>query len=415
MYRILDRHSVPDYVRSLPAVVEVLGNAEALVVEEIGNGNLNFVYRVRRADDPSRSVILKQAVPYLRMVGEDWPLARDRMTYEIRALTLYNNLVPSFVPRIYHADEQMSTLVLQCLDDHIILRQGLIAGNRYPEVARHIGIFLAETLFKTSTLAMESQARRRLMSQFALNSELCKLTEEFIFTFPYMEHESNYSNPATDEWARQNLRNNRAYKLNVLKFKDLFLTKADALLHADLHTGSLMVNQSESYVIDMEFAYFGPFGFDVGKIIANFFMCATSHLHRSADREFVFWLLDQALNVWRTFAEHVLQLWDAALDSAMLTPGLLDSAELGEYKGRFLQALLRDSVGFAACSLARRTLGIAGVGDIRDIEDLEIRSRLEIINLKLSLRLMEQHEVVSSIEDVSALIHDFYNAQPQLQ
>jgi 5-methylthioribose kinase len=415
MYRILDRNSVCDYLRSIPALAEVLGDAHSLEVAEIGDGNLNFVYRVSRTDDPSRSVILKQAVPYLRMVGEEWPLSRDRMTFEIRALTLYNELVPGFVPRIYHADESMSTLVMQCLNDHIILRHGLVAGTRYPNAARHIGAFLAATLFKTSAFCMESQARRQLMHRFTLNAELCKLTEEFIFTFPYMEHDSNYSNPPTDRWARQHLRNNSDYKLNVLKFKELFITKADALLHADLHTGSLMVNQAETYVIDMEFAYFGPFGFDVGKIMANFWMCATSHLHRSDDHTMVDWLVDQAFVVWRVFSEQFLELWADAPGSAMLLPGLLSDTELDDYKQRFMQRLLQETVGFAACSIARRTLGIAGVADIRGIEDPELRSKLEIINLELSMLLMDRHHAVENIDDVVRLVSSFYRDQPNIQ
>lgn len=392
--------------------MEVLGDVESLEVTEIGDGNLNFVYRVSNSGDPTRSVIVKQAVPYLRMVGEEWPLSRDRMTYEIRALALYNELVPDFVPRIYHADETMSTLVMQCLDDHIILRHGLVAGTRYPDAGRHIGEFLAETLFRTSAFSMESQARRQLMDRFTLNSELCKLTEEFIFTFPYMEHSSNYSNPATDQWAREHLRNNSEYKLNVLKFKELFIAKTDALLHADLHTGSLMVNQSETYVIDMEFAYFGPFGFDVGKIMANFWMCATSHLHRSADRDMVNWLVDQAFVVWRVFAARFLELWAEVPESAMLIPGFLSESEASSYRTRFMKRLLQETVGFAACSVARRTLGIAGVADIRGVEDPEIRSTLEVINLELSLLLMQRHESVASIEEVVDLVSGFYRAKP---
>lgn len=414
MYEILDRDSIPDYLRSIPAVVDILGSTGSLEILEIGDGNLNFVFRVSRTDDPSRAVILKQAVPYLRMVGEEWPLGRDRMTYEIRALTLYNELVPGSVPRIFHADEEMSTLVMQYLSDHIILRHGIMAGTRYPDVGRHIGIFLAETLFKTSALFMESGTRRQLMDKFTLNVELCKLTEEFVFTFPYMEHDSNYSNPSTDVWARRNLRNNLDYKLNVLTLKDLFITKADALLHADLHTGSLMVNQSETFVIDMEFAYFGPFGFDVGKIMANFFMAATSHLHRSSDHLLVNWLLDQAFVVWQVFADRFMELWAETTESAMLMPGLLDQTELQEYQKRFFQKLLRETVGFAACSIARRTLGIAGVAEIRDIEDAQLRSQLEIINLDLSMRLMAAHDSVENINDVSALTTDFFNAQPNI-
>ena len=231
--------------------------------------------------------------------------------------------------------------------------------------------------------------------------------------FPYMEHESNYSNPATDQWARENIHTDTQYKLDVLEFKDLFLAKADALLHADLHTGSLMVNQAESYVIDMEFAYFGPFGFDVGKVISNFLLSCTSHLYRSGGAEYRSWLIDQIEVIWTTFATRFDELWVAPGDSAMLVDGLLTAEEFSTLRSQFMVELLRESAGFAACSMARRTLGIAGVADIRDIEDLDVRSTLEISNLKLSKQLMAQRNELSSIDDLLAVVRAHF-AQPIL-
>ncbi len=407
-YKILDKNSIPDYIDGLPKVLEILGKGQDLDIEEVGDGNLNFVFKIRRSGFPERSVVLKQAVPYLRMVGEEWPLSRDRMTFEIRALHAYNDLVPQFVPTVYHSDEEMSVLVMQNLDEHTVVRHRMIQGTVFPKIGHHIGTFLAETLFRTSSLGMSSIDRRRLMDQFNLNDELCKLTEEFIFTFPYMEHESNYTNPATDEFARANLRCDTEYKLGVLKFKELFLTKTDALLHADLHTGSLMANSEETYVIDMEFAFFGPFGFDIGKIIANFLMCYTSHFLHSNDDAYQQWLLTEAMTIWKKFETRFLELWDSHGSSAMLVEKFLTGKELMEYKARFMRKILHDSLGFCACSLARRTLGIAGVADIRDICDLHVRSQLEIINLKLSHKLLLMHDKINTIEQLESTVRSFY-------
>ena len=415
-YRILDRESLPEYLSGIPAVLSVLHDGQPVTasdidIVEIGDGNLNFVYRVTSQADVSRSVIVKQAVPYLRMVGEEWPLSRDRMTFEIRALQIYNEVVPDLVPTIFHADEEMSTLVMQYLDDHIILRQGMIDGIYYPKVAEHIGGFLAETLFRTSAWSMSSEERRALMDRFTMNAELCKLTEEFIFTFPYMEHESNYSNPTTDAWAKANIHTDTQYKLDVLRFKDLFVAKTDALLHADLHTGSLMVNEAESYVIDMEFAYFGPFGFDVGKVISNFLLAATSHFERDGGAEYRTWLIDQIAVIWDTFHDRFLALWRESADSTMLVDGLLTDAEFDRLADQFMLDLLRESAGFCACSMARRTVGIAGVADVRDIEDSERRAALEIANLKLSKKVMAERHELSTIADLQSLARDFYASQ----
>jgi len=408
-YRILDRASVPAYLAQIPAVTNVLGPGAKLDITEIGDGNLNYVYRVSNSEDSSKSVIVKQAVPFLRMAGEGWPLSRDRMRYEIRALTTYGELVPNLVPKIYHADEEMSTVVMQCLDDHIILRMGMIEGVSYPDVAEHIGYFMAETLFKTSAWSMGSLERRELMDQYTLNTELCKLTEDFIFTFPYLVHESNYSNPATDQWAIANIHNDYEYKRDVLSFKALFVSKTEALLHGDLHSGSIMVNQDETYIIDPEFAFFGPISFDVGKVIANFLLCCTSHYHRSGGADYRQWLLEQIPVIWNTFASRFLELWENAGESTMLTNGLLSDEDQVQFRADFMMNVLQDAAGFAACSMARRTLGIAGVADIRDIEDIEIRSNLEIFNLKLSKRLMSERRTLKTFDDFLALIHDFYS------
>jgi len=242
-----------------------------------------------------------------------------------------------------------------------------------------------------------------------MNTELCKLTEDFIFTFPYMEHESNYSNPATDVWARENIHTDSQYKLDVLAFKTLFVSKTEALLHGDLHSGSIMVNQTDSYVIDMEFAFFGPIAFDVGKTIGNFLLCCTSHYYRSGGTEYRQWLLQQIEVIWNTFDRHFVERWTQAGESTMLTNGLLSKDEQAQYRHTFMRTLLQDAAGFAACSMARRTLGIAGVADIRDIEDTDIRSKLEIANLRFSKRLMAERKSLNTVEDLLALIKNFYS------
>ena len=408
-YRILDKDTIPSYLADIPAVVKILGGISNLTISEIGDGNLNYVYRVSNARDDKRSVIVKQAVPFLRLAGESWPLAKDRMRYEIRAFSAYSELVPSFVPDIYFADEDMSTIVMQCLDDHIILRVGMNAGVRYPRVAEHTGLFMAETLFKTSAWSMQSVERRTLLDRFTMNTDLCKLTEDFIFTFPYIEHESNYSNPATDEWVRENIHQDHEYKRNVLHFKELFTSKTEALLHGDLHSGSMMVNQDESYVIDTEFAFFGPISFDVGKVFSNYLLSCTSHFARSGGPDYQQWILEQIPVIWNTFEARFIELWEQSGNSTLYVAGFLSIEELGKLRSDHMVQILRDAAGFAACSMARRTIGIAGVVDIRGIEDVATRSTLEIFNLKLSKQLMKQRRELNNINDLLLLVHDFYS------
>ena len=43
-------------------------------------------------------------------------------------------------------------------------------------------------------------------------------------------------------------------------------------MHGDLHSGSIMVTEKETYVIDPEFAFYGPMGFDIGALIGNLYL-----------------------------------------------------------------------------------------------------------------------------------------------
>ncbi len=409
-YYILEPNLLPAYLSTIPNISDHIGNCDDLSITEIGDGNLNYVYKVSSRTDDAKSIIVKQAVPYLRMAGEAWPLGRERMLYEIRALSAHNDLVPQFVPTVIHADEAMSTVVMQCLNEHIILRSGMIEGVEYPNVGSHIGHFLADTLFKTSALSMDSAKRREMMHRFTLNTELCKLTEDFIFKFPFQPHESNYSNPATDRWVEENIHTDERYKTDVLHFKQLFISKAEALLHGDLHSGSVMVNEHETFVIDPEFAFFGPISFDVGKIISNFILCCTAHCERNGGKHYQDWILSQIPVIWNTFESRFLELWSEKTDDSTLSEkSLLSDKGLGDFRTRFLIETLQDAIGFAACSMARRTIGIAGVADIRDIEDVAIRSKLEIANLKLSKHLMQSRSEITDIDALSRTLLDFYS------
>ena len=69
----------------VPAVWARLGaQADGDVrITEVGDGNLNLVFVVA---GPRETVVVKQALPYVRCVGESWPLTLDRAFYEHAAL-----------------------------------------------------------------------------------------------------------------------------------------------------------------------------------------------------------------------------------------------------------------------------------------------------------------------------------------
>src|SRR5258707_14087899 len=102
---------------------------------EFGDCNLNQVFIVRR---PAAAVVVKQALPYLRIVGDAWLLPLRRSFFEYQALSEEARHVPHLVPKPYHFDEPAAAMVMEYLTPHIILRKGFIRGTVYTKLAGHI-------------------------------------------------------------------------------------------------------------------------------------------------------------------------------------------------------------------------------------------------------------------------------------
>lgn len=97
--------------------------------------------------------VTAKALPYVRLIGESWPMTKERAYFEAVALKEHGRWCPDNVPEVYHFDRTMSLIGMRYLEPpHIILRKGLIAGVEYPLLAEHISEYMAKTLFHTSLL-----------------------------------------------------------------------------------------------------------------------------------------------------------------------------------------------------------------------------------------------------------------------
>lgn len=195
----------------------------------------------------------------------------------------------------------MSLIVMEYLAPPFqTLRKGILAGQIYPNMARQITEFLSKSLFFTSALALKSVAFRAKRVEYH-NPELCCATEQVIFMDAYYDAPSNaYLKPELNEDVKD-LCADVAAKVAIGRLRSLFLSKCQALIHADFHTGSVMVTQNELYVIDSEFAFCGPMAFDIGKFIGNLLLTyyaldghETDNQPRTTQQE---WLLDSAIKV----------------------------------------------------------------------------------------------------------------------
>lgn len=372
---------------------EVFPTGEELVSREIGDGNLNLVFHITQPAT-GRSLIIKQALPYAKVVGESWPLSLDRAKIESEALVMQGELAPGLTPRVYKTDTDLALTVMEDLSDHVIMRRGLIEGGVYPKFAEHISEFMARALFFTSDLGMNQQEKKRLVQSF-INPDLCKITEDLIFQDPYFDVDTNSIEDHIRD-AAEAIWKNEALLLEVAHLREKFLTHAQALLHGDLHTGSIFITPQSTKVIDPEFAYYGPIGFDVGAVIANLLLNYASQEHWSADadarRDRRAYLLGTIREIWNLFEEKFRKLWNEhGVDRVSRAPG---------YQDDYMRRLLQDTIGFAGAKTVRRIYGLSHVADIDTIPDAAARERAQRMALAIGTGLIMRNRQAESIEDV---------------
>jgi 5-methylthioribose kinase len=303
----------------------------------------------------------------------------------------------------------MSVLIMQNLCHHGILRTALIQGRYFPRLAEDLSTFLAETLFYSSDFALPSEEKKAMVSKSA-NSDMCKITEEFVFTYPFEHHDMNDYNPILEQSIIDSIQKTPDVRAHVAQMKYMFMNKPEALLHGDFHTSSVMVNKQETFVIDPEFSFVGPMGFDIGALIANLYLNYFSHAHNSSAESVNYsqWLLQTIDDLWYKFEGKFLLLWaehEQSAQSAFMGKDLTGDCHQ-TFRHSFLQQVFSDALGFTACKMIRRILGVAKVADFMQFEDQCFRAKLETQALKMATTMLLNRHAYTNIADVNKLAED---------
>ena len=403
-YRSLSDTSVVDFLAALPDIRSRLGS-QPWTVREVGDGNLNLVFLV---NGPAGAVCVKQSLPYVRAAGESWPLPLERSYFEQAYYHHVGEHVKGLAPEVYHYDPAMFAIVMEQLSPHIIMRRGLIAGNRYPDAARAVGEYIARASFFTSDLAVPLDKKFDGVADFARNQALIRITAELVFADPYRVMDRNrWTSPELDGLAAD-VRADGPLKAAASRLGHKFLSSTEALIHGDLHTGSVMVTQTDTRVMDPEFAMYGPIGFDLGAFLANILMSYFSQPgHATADndrRDLQPWLLEQVPVFWQAFAERFVQLWsdlsngDAYPKNLFSAPSDWPAFEAEQQ--RTLARLFADMIGFAGVKTIRRIFGFAHNADFELIEDRAARAKAETNAVRLARLFLLEPERFTTPEDI---------------
>jgi 5-methylthioribose kinase len=391
--------TVAAYVAQRPALAARIRIGAPLDVVEVGDGNLNLVFIVH--DDEGASLVLKQSLPHVR-TDPSWPMTRERSAREALVLRTHESADAEHVPALYDFDSTNYVLAIENLNDHAVWRSELNEGRVHGFAAAEIGRYIARTAFHTSVFGLDPIKQKKLAAA-SINPELCEITEDLVFTEPYIEHPHNVVLPANEPDVAA-LRADRSLlgEIGIAKYR--FMTSAQSLIHGDLHTGSVFVRDASDGVspsvraFDSEFGFFGPTGFDLGALWANFVIAAARAL-ALGDADRASEILELPASLWNAFEAEFRSLWPARLDTRIWGDDVLDTL-LAEFR--------QDAAVYAGAKAIRRIIGFAKASDIETLDPV-LREGAARGVLRAGRALILERRALDTVEALSAETHAILN------
>lgn len=359
-YEFLNKDNISEYLSSKKVFANLIDAKNLVEFKEVGDGNLNLVFIMK--DSLGKGIVLKQALPYVRLVGPDWPMTPSRARIEFETSVIHSQFANNLVPEIYDYDQARYIIAMEDLSDHKVWRGALNDGLRFEGVAAPLGNYVAKTAFGTSIFNLGQEKHKTEVAR-AINPGLCLITEDLVFSEPYFENGRNSYLPANEKDA-QELANDKEMvnEIGILKYK--FMTAAESLIHGDLHTGSVMIKCEDKQVassvkaIDSEFSFYGPIGFDLGALVANYNIAA-ARACALGNIEQMNWALSLPEQTWQEFEKEFRALWPKRVDKRVFTDEVLEE---------LIKTWRSDTLGYAGAKMARRIVGLAKTSDIETLE-----------------------------------------------
>jgi 5-methylthioribose kinase len=408
-YEPLTIETLADRLGSVDAICKIVGDdTSRWKIDEVGDGNLNLVYTV---SSNSGNIIVKQALPYVRLVGDSWPLPLSRSFYEHEVLVRQAKRDPGSVPQIFYFNKAQAIIAMEMLLPHVILRKKLIAGEYVDGLAQRLGKFCARTAFRGSDLSLQTADKKSDTAMFQGNLALMGITESLVFTEPYFAAEMNHHTDGLDPIVKI-LRSDVEMKSVAQTMLLKFTANTETLCHGDLHSGSVMCTDNETKVIDPEFGFYGPMGFDIGMLISNYLMAYFSQpSHRESDTllEYQTWILKVIEGTCEAFQQEFKNLWNSERTGILFPRSMFeDQGDSSEFAlNGMLEHIWQDAVAISGIEMHRRVLSLAHNADFEEINDTKKRSQLEARNLMMGRELILNSKAIKNASELTTMARKF--------
>lgn len=212
----------------------VIGDGPA-EVSELGGGVSNIVLAVT---SPRTSVVLKQALPRLR-VAEEWLAKRERALAEARGLALALALAPASVPRVLDVDPARCAISIELAPPGMrTWKSDLLGGDVRPLVAQELGRLLG--IWHSDAQAAAAFDEWESFTQLRIDPYYCEVA-----------------------------RRHPSLAAAVLAHSDAMATRRTSFVHGDFSPKNVLVGEAGLWVIDFEVVHRGDPVFDVAFLTSH--------------------------------------------------------------------------------------------------------------------------------------------------
>ncbi|MEW2698020.1 S-methyl-5-thioribose kinase [Enterococcus sp. HMSC29A04] len=383
---LMNEEDIKDYV---VARLGLFDDKDHLVVSEIGDGNINYVHQVTETST-GKTVVVKQADKYLRSSGRLLDLSRNRIEAEI--LKIQNELAPEFIPEVFDYDENMSALTMENISEYRNMRYELIDKKIFPNFSQEITNFLAKVLLPTTDLVLDSATKKTRVKSFT-NIDMCDISENLVLTEPYDDYRNqNIITSGNEKFVESTLYEDEELHAEIAWLRNNFMNNDQALIHGDLHTGSIFINQLGVKIIDPEFACYGPMGYDIGNVLAHlYFPLVLSLTDENTDTSFNDWILISSKEIYNLVLEKMNILYDEIVTNKLY--------KNESFKKSYLANIMNDTLGYAGTEIIRRVVGDSKVKELSLIPE-EKKVQAERVLINFGVQLIKERKTITTGQDL---------------
>jgi 5-methylthioribose kinase len=392
--------NIPDYLISKNIFdegteLEVIDLFEA---KESVEGFVNLIFQATDKKN-GRSVVIKQVAPHATRIESNVRMEIDvaRLKNEISVLIFWNSLTPDITPEIYLFDEEDNVIAMEDLTHLSLVRFEFIRMKKFENFGKRMGEFFAHNLFCTSKLSLTKYKHKSVENFFHNVAGMTLLGPVFdtniISTF------LRPMNPPLQK-IRENFIRNKKIQDKIKFYKYDFENNKECLIHTDLHTSNIMINDEHVKIIDTEFAIFGPIAQDFGRLygslITNYLSWYGVHDDDQAKiKDFQEYILSTIEIIYNSFTKEFTEIWNTSIKENYR----LKRIDLDEY----LHNKLQDILAYTAINASSRLAELALPPDLKRLSVEDRKLPMELI-LSASEKMLCPDRPFNTIYDFTDML-----------